>query len=129
MSCGSQLAEREREDAPKPFANRRVILQRKVPADKQPKASPRPLAIFSRAVRTALGDGRARRDAPCVEYDSASDDDERALGADMGARALVANLPHGMTDTRLKTLAGSDVQVTARLRRGWLGALTIPFFI
>ncbi|XP_068624076.1 neurofilament heavy polypeptide-like isoform X2 [Battus philenor] len=87
------------------FMNRRVILQRK--STQAPSAG-----IFSRAVRTALGAERARlvgkREEPQLEF--GSDSEEEAPPPPAGNTAHVDNLPHGITDTRLKTLAGDDVQ-------------------
>ncbi|CAG9132539.1 unnamed protein product [Plutella xylostella] len=116
---------------PQPFLNRRVVLQRKAPTptklDKPDKSvfsrieiktdptKPNP-GIFSRAVRTAIGTDKSRivlkkQEEPQVEYESESDvDEEKLLSEEVGMVAVVVNLPHGMTDTRLKTLAGSDVQ-------------------
>ncbi|XP_053620470.1 RNA-binding protein 33-like isoform X2 [Plodia interpunctella] len=101
---------------PQTFANRRVILQTKLTQQKEKSvfsriektdpSKPNP-CIFSRAVRTAIGGEKTRivvkKDEPTVEYGT-DDTDEEIL------TALVSNLPDGMTDTRLKTLAGSDVQ-------------------
>ncbi|XP_013168778.1 PREDICTED: serine/arginine repetitive matrix protein 1-like isoform X2 [Papilio xuthus] len=104
---------KDEEKSNKPFSNRRVILQRK--ADQTIS-----MGIFTRAVRTAL---HAPHHEPQVEY--ASDSDESAGGGAGGAppphspptrtprtarTAHVHNLPHGITDTRLKTLAGDHVQ-------------------
>lgn len=78
--------------------------------------------IFSRAVRTAIGGENTRivikKDEPQIQFESDSDIDEDSLLEDSGNIATVMNLPHGMTDTRLKTLAGNDVQVT--LNAGFL---------
>ncbi|XP_045540192.1 serine/arginine repetitive matrix protein 1-like isoform X2 [Papilio machaon] len=103
---------KEEEKSIKPFSNRRVVLQRK------PNQTIS-MGIFTRAVRTAINS--AHKHEPQVEY--ASDSDEAgavgggapgAVGggaAGGGARtAHVDNLPHGITDTRLKTLAGDHVQ-------------------
>lgn len=88
-------------------------------------------------MRTALGDGarlapqsHAPVPPPQVEYDSDSTVDEERLLSDDPTVAVVTNLPHGMTDTRLKTLAGNDVQVNyLKIDAKWIGALSIPFFI
>ncbi|XP_061705656.1 serine/arginine repetitive matrix protein 1-like [Cydia pomonella] len=116
-----ELEKEKEEDKSKAFT-RRVVLQRKVTQSKEKSvfsrievndpSKPNP-GIFSRAVRTAIGSDKPRivlkRDEPEIEYDSGSDD-ERLLDQHGGLVAAVSNLPHGMTDTRLKTLAGSDVQ-------------------
>lgn len=105
-----------------------MILQRKAPKDKSvfsrievktDPSKPNP-GIFSRAVRTAIGTENTRivinkKDEPQVQFESDSDLDEDTLLEDSGNTASVANLPHGMTDTRLKTLAGNEVQVTRTL--------------
>ncbi|XP_049880973.1 titin-like isoform X2 [Pectinophora gossypiella] len=117
-------------DEPKPqFSNRRVILQRKISNQANEKSvssvftrievktdptKPNP-GIFSRAVRTAIGTDKNRlvvkKDEPQIEYESGSDlDEDMLLEEEVGNIAVVSNLPHGMTDTRLKTLAGTDVQ-------------------
>ncbi|XP_023949501.2 titin isoform X2 [Bicyclus anynana] len=108
------------DDVPK-FPNRRVILQRKIQTkeksvfsriDKNDPTQPHP-GIFSRAVRTAIGSDKTRivvKNEPSIEYESGSDIDEDKLLEDYGNMAIVTNLPHGMTDTRLNTLAGNDVQ-------------------
>lgn len=136
-----QRAEAEREGAPKPFSNRRVILQRKTPND--PKSvfarievksevaaggtgAAAAHALFSRAVRT-LAAPPAAPAAAHVEYESASEDEQPPPAL---AVAAVANLPHGMTDTRLATLAGLDVQVNGlRGTAIWIGARGLPFYI
>nr|XP_034826247.1 titin-like [Maniola hyperantus] len=107
------------EDKPK-FPNRRVILQRKIQTKEKSVFSridndptqPNP-GIFSRAVRTAIGSEKPRiviKNEPTIEYESGSDVDEDKLLEEYGMMAIVTNLPHGMTDTRLNTLAGNDVQ-------------------
>ncbi|XP_063544787.1 titin-like isoform X2 [Cydia strobilella] len=116
-----ELEKEKEEDKSKAFT-RRVVLQRKVTQTKEKSvfsrievndpSKPNP-GIFSRAVRTAIGTDKPRivvqRDEPEIEYESGSDDD-RLLQEHSGLVADVSNLPHGITDTRLKTLAGSDVQ-------------------
>ncbi|XP_063391633.1 serine/arginine repetitive matrix protein 1-like [Cydia fagiglandana] len=116
-----ELEKDKEEDKSKAFT-RRVVLQRKVTQTKEKSvfsrievndpSKPNP-GIFSRAVRTAIGTDKPRivvkREEPEIEYESGSDD-ERLLDEDSGLVASVTNLPHGITDTRLKTLAGSDVQ-------------------
>lgn len=114
----------------KPFNNRRVVLQRKITAKgtekteksvyarieiKNDPTQPNP-GIFSRAVRTAIGNDKNRIvvkkvEDTTVEYDSEGSEEERLLSEENDCVAMVTNLPHGMTDTRLKTLAGNDVQV------------------
>ncbi|XP_063833990.1 BAG domain-containing protein Samui-like [Ostrinia nubilalis] len=119
--------EKEKDDDKKQsFPNRRVILQRKTQPTKDSKSvfsrietktdptKPHP-GIFSRAVRTAIGsDTRIvikKHEEPHVEFESDSDlDEDKLLDEEVGNVADVTNLPHGMTDTRLKTLAGNDVQ-------------------
>ncbi|KAG6451737.1 hypothetical protein O3G_MSEX007312 [Manduca sexta] len=103
--------EKQKEDTEHKFANRRVILQRRVTQKEKIRAETDPtqptLGIFSRAVRTAV----RGTDEPRVEL--AEDDDELpAKGARLPTSAIAAvmNLPPGITDTRLKTLAGNDVQ-------------------
>ncbi|XP_048007192.1 RNA-binding protein 33 isoform X2 [Leguminivora glycinivorella] len=114
--------EKEKEEDKSKSFTRRVVLQRKVTQTKEKSvfsrieasdpSKPNP-GIFSRAVRTAIGSDKPRivlkRDEPEVEYESGSDDD-RLLEEESGLVADVSNLPHGITDTRLKTLAGSEVQ-------------------
>ncbi|CAG9568570.1 unnamed protein product [Danaus chrysippus] len=110
----TQKQDKDKRETEKPksqFTNRRVILQNKVqPSDKptsrlQPtdKSFSRlqPGGIFSRAV-TAIGTAK-----PDIEYES-SDEDVNEKN-ETGLTAVVENLPYGMTDTRLKTLAG-DIQ-------------------
>ncbi|KAJ8708852.1 hypothetical protein PYW08_010234 [Mythimna loreyi] len=120
-----EQAEKAKEEEKKTaFSNRRVILQRKAPKEKSSSVfsrievksdptKPNP-GIFSRAVRTAIGTENTRivikKDEPQVQFESDSEIDEDTLLEDSGNIATVANLPHGMTDTRLKTLAGSEVQ-------------------
>ncbi|XP_039765501.1 titin-like isoform X2 [Pararge aegeria] len=114
--------ERPEKDDDKPkFPNRRVILQRKIQTkeksvfsriDQNDPTKPNP-GIFSRAVRTAIGSEKTRiviQNEPTIEYESGSDIDEDKLLEEYGNLAIVTNLPHGMTDTRLNTLAGNDVQ-------------------
>ncbi|KPJ21526.1 hypothetical protein RR48_00292 [Papilio machaon] len=81
------------------------------------------MGIFTRAVRTAINS--AHKHEPQVEYASDSDEAGAPGGGAPGAvgggapgavgggarTAHVDNLPHGITDTRLKTLAGDHVQV------------------
>ncbi|XP_041971476.1 titin-like isoform X2 [Aricia agestis] len=107
-------SEKETEEKKQTFANRRVILQRKTNkekifrVEKTDPTRPHP-GIFSRAV-TAIVDVK---NEPQVEYDSGSDDDNSPAGKKSPVAkhvALVTNLPHGMTDTRLTTLAGNEVQ-------------------
>ncbi|KAM3957239.1 uncharacterized protein ACR2FA_008798 [Aphomia sociella] len=105
------------------FTNRRVVLQNKITQSKEKSvfsrietkndpSKPNP-GIFSRAVRTAIGSDKPRivvkkQEEPQIEYNSDSDiDEDRLLGGNV---AVVTNLPDGITDTRLKTLAGGDVQ-------------------
>ncbi|CAK1547584.1 unnamed protein product [Leptosia nina] len=90
--------------------------------------------IFNRAFKTAIGsemeskrskdirevprkivkcDDGSRKivkndDEPQIEYESGSEDEN--VSREVGLMADVSNLPHGMTDTRLKTLAGNLVQ-------------------
>lgn len=110
-----------------PFNNRRVILQRKNTTVKEKSVFSRMEAdrtqpsagIFSRAVRIAINDKmplpattKSRQDEPQIEYESDSEvDEDELLNEETGNVAMVDNLPHGMTDTRLRTLAGNDVQV------------------
>ncbi|XP_013194786.1 titin isoform X2 [Amyelois transitella] len=113
-----QMDKTEADDDRKPqqaFANRRVVLQTKFASKKEKSvfariektdpSKPNP-GIFSRAVRTAIGSDKNRivvkKDEPTVEYGSDSDDEMMI--------AMVSNLPEGITDTRLKTLAGADLQ-------------------
>lgn len=117
--------EKEKEESKPPFSNRRVILQRKITQQAKDKSvftrieiktdpsKPNP-GIFSRAVRTIGKDSRiiVKKEEPQIEYESESDlDEDKLLEEDVGMIAVVTNLPHGMTDTRMKTLAGNDVQV------------------
>ncbi|PZC83194.1 hypothetical protein B5X24_HaOG208285 [Helicoverpa armigera] len=120
-----EQAEKEKEDDKKSsFSNRRVILQRKSGATKDKSvfsrievksdpSKPNP-GIFSRAVRTAIGTESTRivikKEEPQVQFESDSEIDEESLLEDTGNIATVSNLPHGMTDTRLKTLAGNEIQ-------------------
>ncbi|KAJ8708498.1 hypothetical protein PYW07_010623 [Mythimna separata] len=120
-----EQAEKAKEEEKKTaFSNRRVILQRKAPKEKSSSVfsrievktdptKPNP-GIFSRAVRTAIGTENTRivikKDEPQIQFESDSEIDEDTLLEDSGNIATVANLPHGMTDTRLKTLAGNEVQ-------------------
>lgn len=113
--------QKEKADKTPPFSNRRVILQRKPTKEKsifsrvdsdrsQPSAG-----IFSRAVRIAINDKITKKQEPepQIDYGSDSDiDEDTLLNEEIGNVAAVDNLPHGMTDTRLRTLAGNDVQVT-----------------
>ncbi|XP_022126939.2 microtubule-associated protein futsch isoform X2 [Pieris rapae] len=132
----TKKVERADEDVSQKFSNRRVILQRKTAErdksvfsriEKTDPTKPNP-GIFNRAFKTAVGsdkiDGRKRArdvrrvvgtvgaverdDEPKVEYESGSD--EENLQQKTGSTAAVRNLPHGITDTRLKTLAGDHVQ-------------------
>ncbi|KAJ2937559.1 hypothetical protein O0L34_g18643 [Tuta absoluta] len=120
-----EQAQKEKETNKSSFSNRRVILQRKVSQTeksvftrievKSDPTKPNP-GIFSRAVRTLNSDKsriviNKKQDEPQIEYESDSEvDEDKLLQDEIGNLALVTNLPHGMTDTRLKTLAGSDVQ-------------------
>lgn len=117
----------------KQVSNRRVVLQKKDKSvfgrgdGKADPSKPNP-GIFSRAVRTAIGhDPRphppggavtpaAATPDPQLEYGTDSDSEGGGVGvgvAGVAARrvAAVANLPHGITDTRLRTLAGNLLQV------------------
>ncbi|CAK1589422.1 unnamed protein product [Parnassius mnemosyne] len=110
-STKSEKSKGEEKPKSQNFTNRRVILQRKSVTAPAPAAG-----IFSRAVRTAIGPDRTallakRSDEPEVEYASDSDDDAPTRpAAAAGKLAHVDNLPHGITDTRLRTLAGDHVQ-------------------
>ncbi|GBP85255.1 hypothetical protein EVAR_92022_1 [Eumeta japonica] len=110
------------------FNSRRVVLQRKATiqdksvytrVDKTDPSRPNP-GIFSRAVKKAIGGENTRvvvkhHDEPKVEYEMDSDvDEEQFLNEAENLVALVTNLPHGMTETRLRTLAGDGVQVKMR---------------
>ncbi|CAH4032253.1 unnamed protein product [Pieris brassicae] len=125
--------ERADEDVSQKFSNRRVILQRKMTErdksvfsriEKTDPTKPNP-GIFNRAFKTAVGSDKIgdrkrardvarvfgaveRDDEPKVEYESGSDEEDPREEA--GSTAAVGNLPHGITDTRLKTLAGEHVQ-------------------
>ncbi|CAH0715076.1 unnamed protein product, partial [Brenthis ino] len=101
----------------KKFPNRRVILQRKVPEksvfsriETTDPTKPNP-GIFSRAVRTAIRiPEKSRIVIKNAQIDYQSDSDDNILDQEVGFVAEVTNLPFGMTDTRMKTLAGQDVQ-------------------
>lgn len=93
--------------------------------------------IFSRAVRTAIGAAGAagaagadsarvvlKKDEPQIQFESDSEIDEDSLLEESGIVATVANLPHGMTDTRLKTLAGTELQVIMILGLLYLDCLS-----
>lgn len=69
--------------------------------------------IFNRAVRTIREKSRIVIKNAKIEYEYDSDDNnqEESNMADVKNMAEVKNLPFGMTDTRLKALAGQDVQV------------------
>lgn len=82
--------------------------------------------IFNRAFKTAIGTDRVAAtkrkivknvtrksvvNEPQIEYESGSDEEKEKVEREVGLNAHVTNLPHGMTDTRLKTLAGDHVQV------------------
>ncbi|XP_047519420.1 uncharacterized protein LOC125059174 isoform X2 [Pieris napi] len=129
----TKKVEKTDEDVSQKFSNRRVILQRKMTdrdksvfsrIEKTDPTKPNP-GIFNRAFKTAVGSDRIddrkrardvrkvvgaveRDDEPKVEYESGSD--EENLQKEAGLTAAVGNLPHGITDTRLKTLAGEHVQ-------------------
>ncbi|KAH9636055.1 hypothetical protein HF086_016929, partial [Spodoptera exigua] len=105
------------EDKKSGFPNRRVILQRKSPKEKsvfsrievKAEVAQGAAGIFSRALRTATAGGARPACAPCdLLVDSASDDEAAPPSAASTAR--VANLPPGITDTRLRTLAGNHLQ-------------------
>ncbi|XP_061384706.1 titin-like isoform X2 [Danaus plexippus] len=110
----TQKQDKDKRETEKPksqFTNRRVILQNKIQPNDKPSSRLQPTdksfsrlqpgGIFSRAV-TAIGTAK-----PDIEYES-SDEDVKVKN-ETGLIAVVENLPYGMTDTRLKTLAG-DIQ-------------------
>ncbi|CAH0697281.1 unnamed protein product [Spodoptera exigua] len=113
-----EQADKEKdEDKKSGFPNRRVILQRKSPKEKsvfsrievKAEVAQGAAGIFSRALRTATAGGARPACAPCdLLVDSASDDEAAPPSAASTAR--VANLPPGITDTRLRTLAGNHLQ-------------------
>ncbi|XP_045507209.1 TRAF3-interacting protein 1-like isoform X1 [Colias croceus] len=81
---------------------------RKVASDSRKVASDS--RKVSSDLRKVSSDGRKMSDEPEVEYESGSDDEGVTKPREVGLSAAVSNLPHGMTDTRLRTLAGDFVQ-------------------
>ncbi|XP_022837366.1 LOW QUALITY PROTEIN: titin-like [Spodoptera litura] len=117
-----EQADKEKdEDKKSSFSNRRVILQRKSPKEKsvfsrievKADVSHPGAGIFSRAVRTAINpDPRPAQTTqsrePAVHVDEDSEDEDEVQSSASTAR--VSNLPPGITDTRLRTLAGNELQ-------------------
>ncbi|XP_050676347.1 RNA-binding protein 33-like isoform X2 [Leptidea sinapis] len=122
----AKKAQKQAEENIQKSANRRVILQRKgaeksvfVRMESTDPTKPHP-GIFSRAFkslgtsevsksdRLSKSDVKSDKHEPQVEYESESESDD--LPQELGLVAFVTNLPHGITDTRLRTLAGDSVQ-------------------